>query len=108
MESYSNALSRHKYPSVFLTLLGDITLCQAGSERYQTLLANQPLDVAIDLSGQPPLPEIIAWAKYGVWRHFHGEPADLRDDYVGIQEYAHRQDEIISGIESLSWLVKLS
>jgi hypothetical protein len=83
----------------FLGLVGDITLCHVGSKRYQILLENQALDVAIDLSGQEPLPEILEWAKHGVWRHFHGDPAEMCDGGVGIKEYAIRQDEIVSGVE---------
>lgn len=86
-------------PTSFLALLGDITLCDAGSKRYQALLANQVLDVAIDLTGQPPLPEVMVASKYGVWRHFYGKPASALDHYISIHEYANRQDEIISGIE---------
>lgn len=49
-----------RVPTNILPLLGDVTLCDAGSKRYQALLADQGLDVAIDLSGQAPLPELLS------------------------------------------------
>ncbi len=88
-----------RVPTNILPLLGDVTLCDAGSKRYQALLADQGLDVAIDLSGQAPLPELLSAAKYGIWRYFYGSPACLSDRYANIHEYADRRDEIISGVE---------
>lgn len=85
-------------PASLLDLLGDVTLCEAGSKRYQQWLASQPLDLAIDLSGQEPLAELLAQTRFGIWRYFHGHPAEWRDRYVGMREYAGRQDEILSGV----------
>lgn len=86
-------------PTSLLALLGDTHLCDVGSRRYQHLLAQQALDVVIDLSAQAPLPDIIAAAKYGVWRHFYGHLGDKTDSYVGIREYAGQQSEMLSGVE---------
>lgn len=88
-----------RVPSSLLPLLGDVDLCEVGSKRYQALLAGEPLDLAIDLSGQEPLPELMAASKHGVWRYFYGNPACLSDRYANIHEYADRRDEIISGVE---------
>ncbi|MEB4590151.1 hypothetical protein VSS37_04085 [Candidatus Thiothrix sp. Deng01] len=86
-------------PVSFLDQLGDVFFCAANSRRYQKLLKEQTLDVAIDLTGQEPLSAVIASVRYGVWRYFHGYPAAMMDCYVGIREYANREDEIISGVE---------
>ncbi|MDD5394564.1 MAG: hypothetical protein PHE17_16235 [Thiothrix sp.] len=82
-----------------LDILGDITVCDAGSPRYQQLLMDTSVDVALDLTGQAPLAEMLAWAKYGVWRHFYGNPAVLRDSQVGVREYIGKQPEIVCGLE---------
>ncbi len=84
-----------------LDLLGDISVCGAGGKRYQEILGKQPVDAVIDLSGQEPLPETILWARQGVWRYFFGRPASLSDRFVGVQEYASGQDEIICGLERI-------
>lgn len=84
-----------------LGVLGDVTMCEAGGKRFQELLAAGPVDIVVDLSGQEPLPETILWAKQGVWRHFFGRPASLSDKFVGMREYATRQDEIVSGLERI-------
>lgn len=86
-------------PTTLLDLPGDVTYCHAGGKRYHQLLLTQPLDVALDLSGQEPLPDLLRKTRHGIWRHFHGYPPGTRDAYAGVREYARRQDEIISGVE---------
>ncbi len=88
-------------PVSVLSLFGDISMCDAGSKRYQELFTSGPVDVVIDLSGQEPLAETILWAKHGVWRYFFGRPASLSDHYVGIREYAACKNEIVSGLERI-------
>lgn len=89
-------------PRSILPLVGDITLCDAGSQRYRQLLKEQPVDVVLDLGGQASLPALAAWARHGVWRHFYGHPADLHERYTGLREYVAGRDEIVSGIERLT------
>ncbi|OQX01863.1 MAG: hypothetical protein BWK73_44650 [Thiothrix lacustris] len=94
-----NCLVAAQQPTSFLNLLGDVSLCDAGSKRYHALLEQQALDVVIDLSAQAPLDELVGVAKYGVWRHFFGQAFERSDRYTGIREYANQQAEILSGIE---------
>lgn len=84
-----------------LPVLGDVTMCKAGSKRFQELLSAGRVEIVIDLSGQEPLPETILWAQHGVWRYFFGRPAALSDKYVGMREYATAQDEIVCGLERI-------
>ena len=91
--------AKAQIPTIILPLLGDITLCDAGSKRYQAWLAEEVLDVVIDLTGQEPLPELLKAAKHGVWRYFYGKIACLSDRHTNIYEYAQRCDEIVSGVE---------
>lgn len=86
----------------FLGLLGDIRLCEMHSKRYQQLLSQQAMDLVIDLTGHSLDSALLTWPRYGVWRHFYGNPAMLGDCYVGVREYIHKQAEIVSGVERLS------
>ncbi|EIJ33188.1 glucosamine inositolphosphorylceramide transferase family protein [Thiothrix nivea] len=86
-------------PTSFLDLLGDVVFCTVGSRRYQMLLAESPLDLAIDLSGWEPLPAVMALARYGVWRHFYGALGIHSDRYMGVGAYTSSQAEILSGLE---------
>lgn len=81
-----------------LGLLGDVSLCDVGSKRYQALLDGDPVDVVLDLTGQTVLPALLPWARYGVWRHVFGMPARWSDQYAGVREYATRQDETTSAL----------
>ncbi|OQX02534.1 MAG: hypothetical protein BWK73_42395 [Thiothrix lacustris] len=85
-------------PTSFLPLLGDVGCYAHGSKRYQAFVSTQRVDVALELTGQAVLPDMVASATHGVWRHFYGNPAHWQDDYTNIREYARRQDEIVSGV----------
>jgi hypothetical protein len=85
-------------PTSFLPLIGDVGCYTHASPRYQTFIATQTVDVAIDLTAQALLPEMVALATHGVWRHFYGSPAHWCDAYTNMREYARRQDEIVSGV----------
>lgn len=90
-----------QYVKSVLPVLGDVAMCKAGGKRFQELLSAERVDVVIDLTGQEPLPETILWAQHGVWRYFFGRPAAMSDKYVGMNEYANRKDEIVSGLERI-------
>lgn len=82
-----------------LPLLGDVTLCDAGSVRYMQLLATQPVDLVIDFTREKPSSEMVAWAKQGVWRYFYNAAGCPAPFVMGLHEYAHRQDEMLAGVE---------
>jgi hypothetical protein len=86
-------------PRSFLDLLGDVTVCMAGSQRYRQLVRASRVDVVVDLTNGDLLPETLAWARQGVWRHFCGKSACHTWQTLAVAEYATRQDEFLSGVE---------
>jgi hypothetical protein len=83
----------------WLDSVGDICFCEMDGVRCQQLLAETPVDMVLDLTGQTPSASLRAWAKHGVWRHFYGNPAGYRDDEVGVREYLGKHAVVVSGLE---------
>lgn len=88
-----------QYSRSVLDLLGDVTVCMAGSQRYWRLVHDTRVDVVLDLRAGVLLPETLAWGKQGVWRYFYGKPGCHTRQVLGIVEYATGQAEFVSGVE---------
>ena len=85
----------------FLSLSGQAPFFTHDGAKLRRFIAQQTVDIVVDTTGNTVLPQCVAWARYGVWRHVFGYPFRLRDDYIAIQESLAHQTEITTGIECI-------
>lgn len=99
--SLFHCLHKARKPTLFLPLLGDTPRFTQGNVQLQHFISRQAVDIVVDMTGEAALPQYVAWARYGVWRHVFGYPFRLHDHYVAVLEYLTDQTEIITGIEGI-------
>lgn len=99
--SLFHCISKARNLTSFLPLLGDTPCLTQDSARLQRFIAQQTVDIAVDMTGEAALPQYVAWARYGVWRHVFGYPFRLNGHYVAVQEYLTDQTEIMTGLECI-------